>query len=669
MFPSLLIANRGEIACRVIATARRMGIRTVAVFSDADASARHVALADEAIRIGPAPAAESYLRAEAILEAAQKTGAQAIHPGYGFLSENPAFAEAVAKAGLIFVGPPASAIRAMGLKDAAKRLMEKAGVPVVPGYHGDAQETVILAGKASEIGYPVLIKASAGGGGKGMRLVEKPEDFREALAAAKREARAAFGNDHVLVEKYISRPRHIEMQVFADSHGNVIHLFERDCSLQRRHQKVIEEAPAPGMTEEVRAAMGAAAVEAARAIGYRGAGTVEFIADGSGPLRPDGFWFMEMNTRLQVEHPVTEAITGVDLVELQLRVAAGQALPFAQDDLRIDGHAFEARLYAEDAARGFLPATGTLHRLGFPPASEFGRGPVRVDSGVREGDAISPHYDPLIAKIIAHGPDRAVALARLAAALGQCRIAGTVTNLAFLEALARHPGFAEGEVDTGLIARDVDSLVVSLPPSETAIATASLAALDLLSQPRGDDPWTALRGFRNWFEADYFATLEQDGRRIERQVFMAGSRQFRIEGGASPVHIAVVSSDGRRLRYESGDRVRDCEIARYGNSVTVFEEGAAHTFEFPDLLGENAAEDAAGDQVIAPMPGTVKLVVATVGKPVSRGDPLFVLEAMKMEHTLTAPRAGSIAEILVAAGEQVSEGTVLASLAPETADA
>ena len=441
IFNRILIANRGEIACRIIDTARRMGVETVAVYSDADASARHVRMADQAVRVGPAPASESYLRGDAIIEAAKDTGATAIHPGYGFLSENPDFVEAVEAAGLTFIGPSAKAIRAMGLKDAAKALMEQAGVPVVPGYHGTRQEDDLLAAEAAKIGYPVLIKAVAGGGGKGMRRVDAPGDFAEALASARAEAVRAFGNDAVLIEKYVDKPRHIEVQVFGDG-KRAIHLFERDCSLQRRHQKVIEEAPAPGMTPEVRAAMGAAAVRAAEAIGYAGAGTVEFIVDGTGPLRADGFWFMEMNTRLQVEHPVTEAITGVDLVEWQLRVAAGEPLPAAQKELVINGHAFEARLYAEDAPAGLLPATGRLDHLAFPAG-------VRIDTGVDTGDTITPHYDPMIAKITTQGPDRAQALNALADALAATEVAGLTTNLHFLENLARHPRIADGDVTPG----------------------------------------------------------------------------------------------------------------------------------------------------------------------------------------------------------------------------
>ncbi|EBA10638.1 methylcrotonyl-CoA carboxylase, alpha subunit [Roseobacter sp. CCS2] len=482
MFTKILIANRGEIACRVIQTARSMGVRTVAVYSDADAQAMHVAQADEAVRLGPAPVADSYLRGDLIIQAALDTGAEAIHPGYGFLSENPGFVDDVVAAGLIFIGPSADAIRAMGLKDAAKALMVKAGVPVVPGYHGDNQDPGFLAERASEIGYPVLIKAVAGGGGKGMRLVEAASDFLENLASAQAEAQTAFGNADVLIEKYITAPRHIEVQVFGDG-TDAVHLFERDCSLQRRHQKVIEEAPAPGMTDDVRKAMGDAAVKAAKAIGYAGAGTIEFIVDGIDGLRTDGFWFMEMNTRLQVEHPVTEAITGVDLVEWQLRVAAGEALPARQQDLSITGHAFEARLYAEDVPAGFLPATGVIDHLVFPDAA-------RIDSGVTAGDEISPWYDPMIAKITVHGPGRARALQALSAALDATQVAGTVTNLDFLRNLSRVPDFVSGDVDTGLIARCSDALCARAVPSARDFALAAVMAADL-----SDD---ALTGFSLW---------------------------------------------------------------------------------------------------------------------------------------------------------------------------
>ena len=526
MFEKILIANRGEIACRVMETARALGVKTVAVYSDADAASKHVALADEAVHIGGAAPQASYLLGDRIIAAAQATGAQAIHPGYGFLSENPDFVEAVEDAGLTFIGPSASAIRAMGLKDAAKALMEKAGVPVVPGYHGANQDPAFLAAKAEEITYPVLIKAVAGGGGKGMRLVERAEDFADALVSAQGEATTAFGNPDVLIEKYIQMPRHIEVQVFGDGTA-AVHLFERDCSLQRRHQKVIEEAPAPGMTPEMRAAMGEAAVRAAETIGYKGAGTVEFIVDGSDGLRPDGFWFMEMNTRLQVEHPVTEAITGVDLVEWQLRVASGEPLPKQQSELRIEGHAFEARLYAEDVPKGFLPATGTLTHLAFPAG-------MRADSGVRAGDTISPWYDSMIAKVITHGPTRAAALSQLARALEDTRVAGTTTNLSFLGALARHKGFAAGEVDTGLIARDLESLVATSDVAPAARIAAAQAALALHS------PSAAEVGFSLW------APLQR-------------SVQLELEGAAFEATVAVESADRQVWMLAEAEHVVLCQ--------------------------------------------------------------------------------------------------------------
>src|SRR5436190_4040249 len=495
MFGSVLIANRGEIAVRIARTAKRLGMRVVAVYSEADAGALHVRAADEAYLIGPPPARESYLVIDKIIEAAALAHADCIHPGYGFLSENPQFAEACAAAGMVFVGPPPSAIRAMGLKDQAKALMEKAGVPVVPGYHGELQDPKFLKEKAYQIGYPVLIKAVAGGGGKGMRRVDKHAEFDAALEGATREAQSSFGDARVLIEKYVTAPRHIEMQVFADSHGKVIHLNERDCSLQRRHQKVIEEAPAPGMTTEVREAMGRAATEAARAVGYQGAGTVEFIADGAKGLRPDGFWFMEMNTRLQVEHPVTEAITGLDLVELQFRVAAGEKLRLTQSDVRIDGHAAEARLYAEDPERNFLPSTGKLVALEFPK----GEG-LRIDTGVETASVVSPFYDPMIAKVIAHGRDRAQALSRLATALAETVVVGPRSNAAFLSRLASHPEFRGGQFDTAFIDRHLADLTRRDPESEASVVGAAVAALlaPNASQPADTpwrDPWSAGNGF------------------------------------------------------------------------------------------------------------------------------------------------------------------------------
>ena len=662
MFAKILIANRGEIAVRVIATARRMGIKTVAVYSDADVHAMHVAMADEAVRIGPPPAAESYIDGRLMIEAALATGAEAIHPGYGFLSENPAFVEAVEAAGLVFIGPSAQSIRAMGLKDAAKQLMEKAGVPVVPGYHGEAQETVVLAGKANEIGYPVLIKASAGGGGKGMRRVDRQEDFREALASAKREAKSSFGDDRVLVEKYVERPRHIEVQVFGDSHGNVVHLFERDCSAQRRHQKVIEEAPAPGMTDEMRAAMTDAAVTAARAIDYRGAGTVEFIVDGSQGLRPDGFWFMEMNTRLQVEHPVTELVTGLDLVEWQLRVAAGEKLPLTQETIRLSGHAFEARLYAEDVAAGFLPATGTLRHLRFPDDA-------RIDTGVRQGDEISPFYDPMIAKIITHAGDRETALGKLGEALRDTELAGTVTNLAFLSALAANQAFASGHVDTGLIDRHLTALAATRETPPQIAAFAALVALGLFEERVGNDPFDRIGSWALWQVPVHTAELEQDGRRITCSV----SRKhggWHVEAGGTAADIAVHPLGDDRYELRSGEGLETVSLARWSDHgkdghLAVFAEGVAHEFRIVDPLEAAQEDEHGGDRLIAPMPGLVRVVHAQAGATVARGAPLVVLEAMKMEHALGAPRDGVIAEIAVSPGDQVAEGDLLAMLETE----
>ncbi len=644
MFDTILIANRGEIACRVMETARAMGVRTVAVYSDADRGAKHVQMADVAVHIGGAAPAESYLRGDAIIAAALETGAQGIHPGYGFLSENPEFVAAVEAAGLTFIGPSAEAIRAMGLKDAAKALMEEAGVPVVPGYHGANQDAEHLAGAAEAIGYPVLIKAVAGGGGKGMRLVERPEDFADALASAQGEAATAFGNSDVLIEKFVQQPRHIEVQVFGDGE-RAVHLFERDCSLQRRHQKVIEEAPAPGMTDEVRAAMGQAAVRAAEAIGYKGAGTVEFIVDGSDGLRTDEFWFMEMNTRLQVEHPVTEAITGVDLVEWQLRVASGEGLPKAQDDLEISGHAFEARLYAEDVPKGFLPATGRLAHLAFPHGA-------RADSGVRTGDEISPFYDPMIAKLITHGPSRAAALRKLSRALEHCEVAGTVTNLAFLGALAVHEGFAKGEVDTGLIARDLDALVVAPQAGMHEVALAGLAALDLL------EAVAPATGFALWAPLRRAVQLRHEGEELSVYVHSRGADAHDVEIGEEVIEARRVGG-----RWMLGGQVAP-KVVVTGDLVTVFSQyGLA--FEVVDPLARDAMAGGDMDLIEAPMPGLVKAVLAQPGQQVAEGDRLAVLEAMKMEHSLLAARDGTVEAVLVEEGAQVEAGAALIKLADE----
>lgn len=609
MIQSLLIANRGEIACRVIRTARQMGIRTVAVYSDADADALHVREADEAVHIGPSPARESYLVGEKILAAAKATGAEAIHPGYGFLSENAEFAQAVIDAGLVWVGPNPSSITAMGLKDAAKKLMAEAGVPVTPGYMGADQDPAFLADEAAKIGYPVLIKAVAGGGGKGMRLVEAPDAFIDALASCKREAASSFGNDHVLIEKYIASPRHIEVQVFGDSHGNVVHLFERDCSLQRRHQKVIEEAPAPGMDEATREALCAAAVRAAKAVDYVGAGTIEFIADGSGPLSADRIWFMEMNTRLQVEHPVTEEITGVDLVEWQLLVASGQPLPKAQQDLEIHGWAMEARLYAEDPAKGFLPSIGTLELLEFGEA-EGGR----IDTGVYEGAEVSPFYDPMIAKVIAWGEDREEARGALGEMLEDTAVWPVRTNASFLVKALQHPDFAAGKVDTGLIGRDGEAMAEAPVPSDEVLEAAANSLV----------PVTPLAGFRL---------------------------------NAAPVRSAWFSLDGEKVEIAlTGEGSEEPEAA-----VLVTEQGQAWLLTPWRRDGVHGSADASG-AILAPMPGKVIAVEVVQGQTVTKGQKLLTLEAMKMEHTLTAPFDGTVAELNAAAGAQVQVETLLARI-------
>jgi len=624
---SLLIANRGEIACRIIRTARRLGVRTVAVYSDADRHALHVREADEAVHIGPSPARESYLVGEKILAAARATGAEAIHPGYGFLSENGDFAEAVAAAGLVWVGPKAASIRAMGLKDAAKRLMDAAGVPTTPGYLGDDQAAERLQAEAERIGFPVLIKAVAGGGGKGMRRVNAAAEFQDMLASCKREAAASFGDDKVLIEKYIERPRHIEVQVFGDTHGNVVHLFERDCSLQRRHQKVIEEAPAPGMDEATRAAVCGAAVKAAQAVDYVGAGTVEFIADASEGLRPDRIWFMEMNTRLQVEHPVTEEITGQDLVEWQLRVASGEPLPLRQDQLAIRGHAIEARLYAEDPAHEFLPSTGRLDHFA------LGRG-VRVDTGVEEGDRISPWYDPMIAKLIARGGTREEAIDRLVDTLDAIEVWPVKTNAAFLARAADDADFRAGDVDTSFIPARIDRLVPDTAPPE---GVWNLAATALLASDFGSggdaDPWAALQGFRL--------------------------------NGAPDRRVALAHAGETRLVDTAGDPPLAGIATAEGESVLAFSGGQAFAFTLPGAGGGGAAGAASDGTLLSPMPGRVIAVEVRQGDKVAKGQKLVTLEAMKMEHSLTAPFDGMVAALEAKEGAQVTEGALLVRVEKE----
>ena len=659
MFNKILIANRGEIACRVIKTARRMGIRTVAVYSEADAGARHVRLADEAVCIGAPPPRESYLVVDKIIGVALATGAQAIHPGYGFLSENEEFAEACAKNGIVFIGPPVAAIRAMGSKSESKKLMEKAGVPLTPGYHGDNQEPDFLRQQADRIGYPVLIKASAGGGGKGMRGVNRSEEFLDALASCKREAASSFGDEHVLIETYVQRPRHIEIQVFGDSHGNCVYLFERDCSVQRRHQKVLEEAPAPGMPPARRAAMGKAAVDAARAVDYVGAGTVEFIANQDG-----SFYFMEMNTRLQVEHPVTEMITGLDLVEWQLKVAAGETLPLRQEQLAIRGHALEARIYAEDPDKGFLPSVGRLIHLA-PPAETLH---VRVDTGVEQDDEISPHYDPMIAKLIVWDETRERALARMLQALADYRVVGVSNNIGFLSRLVACPAFAQADLDTGLIERERAFLFpeTAEPPPEAWLVAAlaelirdqQYAAAEAVASRDPHSPWHARDGWRvngnarreirlrsgeiekvvtAGYAEDRF-TLDFEGRTSAAAGSFTGSAELRVDLGGRRINVTVVSANEKRH---------------------VFIDGVSFTFAAIDPLVHAGSGGGAEGGLTAPMPGKVIALIAAVGARVEKGAPLLILEAMKMEHTIAAPASGLVKAFCFNVGEQVSDGAEL----------
>ena len=667
MFHTVLIANRGEIACRVAATARRLGIRTVAVYSDADAQAKHVQACDEAVHIGGSSPQDSYLRWERILQAARQTGAQAIHPGYGFLSENEAFAQACAEAGLVFIGPPAPAILAMGLKAESKRLMAQAGVPLVPGYHGQDQDPALLQREADRIGYPVLIKASAGGGGKGMRAVERAEDFATALASCQREARNSFGDDAVLVEKYVQRPRHIEIQVFADTRGNCVSLFERDCSVQRRHQKVLEEAPAPGMPDEMRRRMGEAAVAAARAVGYVGAGTVEFIVEQS--ARGMDFFFMEMNTRLQVEHPVTEAITGLDLVEWQLRVANGEPLPLAQDELQIHGHAIEARICAENPDQQFLPATGRLQVYRKPQAASFTLGNVRIDDGVREGDTISPFYDSMIAKLIVHGDTREQALARLDQALAEIQIVGLSTNVQFLRHVVRSRSFAQAELDTALITREqavlfeqdpvgvaraVSAVVAHTLQQETASTASTAGWVDPISRRDG---WRSHGQSVRTFAFEYLGQAHAVALTYER-----GGRYLLKVGSSDTVDLQWQAQADDSLWVDGpGGRCR-AQVYRQGDMAHVFTSQGATRLLCVDRLAHAGEAAESGGRLTAPMPGKVVSFAVQAGDKVKPGQVLAVMEAMKMEHTLTAPAEGEVLELLFAPGDQVTEGVELLRL-------
>jgi 3-methylcrotonyl-CoA carboxylase alpha subunit len=663
MFSKILIANRGEIACRVARTARRLGIRTVAVYSDADAHALHVELCDEAYRLGPPAPRDSYLNADAIIRIARETAAQAIHPGYGFLSENESFAAACAKAGVVFIGPPPEAIAAMGSKSAAKTIMAKAGVPLVSGYHGDDQSPAVLAREADAIGYPVLIKATAGGGGKGMKIANGATEFPAALASAQREAKASFGDDRVLVEKYLASPRHIEIQVFADTHGNAVYLFERDCSVQRRHQKIVEEAPAPGMTRERRKAMGEAAVIAAQSIRYVGAGTVEFIAEQDGT-----FHFMEMNTRLQVEHPVTEMITGVDLVEWQLRIAAGEPLPKTQQELAINGHAIEVRIYAEDPDRGFLPSIGRLVHWQMPAATRR----IRVDTGVRAGDTISPFYDPMLAKLIVWGEDRERAAQEMLAALGECEVVGVATNIAFLERLVKHEAFASGQLDTGLIDKHRAALFpLPSPAPKRALLVAALAEYTDIAQTAAaraamsGDPHSPWHSIDAWWNASVTYAIElmfADGdarHAIKIRARTPGRLHVAID--ADEIEASVTPRDGR-LIIEAEGATFSAAVVRVGDERWVFASGARRQLRLIDPLAHAGEEEASGGHLMAPMSGTIVSVLVRPGEKVEKGKALIVLEAMKMEHTIAAPIAGVVTAVNFGVGDRVPEGADLVDL-------
>ena len=655
MFRKLLIANRGEIAVRIMRTAKTLGVPTVAIYSDADRDAMHTEMADEAFRVGAPAAAQSYLDQDSIIIAAKKCGADAVHPGYGFLAENPDFAERVARAGLVFVGPPASAIRAMGLKDEAKRIMQKAGVPLLPGYHGGNQELPLLAKEAQKIGYPLLIKPTAGGGGKGMRLVASAGEFVREAETARREAISAFGDGNLLLEKFLPVARHIEVQIMADTHGNVVHLFERDCSLQRRHQKVVEEAPAPGMTSETRAAMCDAAVSAARQVGYVGAGTVEFIADVGDGLRSDRFYFMEMNTRLQVEHPVTEMVTGLDLVELQLRVACGDALPFLQGDVVLSGHAIETRLYAEDPARDFQPQTGRIVRLEIPEVPG-----LRADMGVRAGDAVSPYYDPMIGKLIVHGQSRETALERLRGVLASVQLSGLRTNLGFLGRLMSLDEFTTGDVSTGLIADQIKGLVAPTEVPMEAAAVALLFAFGHLNPPRSHSPFETLRGFRLWGGETQTIALVTGG---EQRCFSLGieDRHFIVSADEKSLRFAVLGSDHSTVRLDCGDRVVVLSYSHHEEWMTVAFHGGRHEFKFTGQAPSETESNGSG-MVTSPVPGLVARLIVKKGDRVRRGDVLAIVEAMKMEFQIKAERDGIIANVHASEGSQITEGSLVAEI-------
>lgn len=662
MFKKILIANRGEIALRIMHTARRLSVSTVAIYSDADQTGLHVKHADQAFRVGGPRAIDSYLNGEAIITVAKDTGAEAIHPGYGFLSENAEFAEAVTQAGLIFIGPPASAIRTMGLKDLGRKLMAEAGVPVLPGYNGEAQSAALLTREAERIGYPILIKPLAGGGGKGMHRVDDASGFQDSLAKARREAEASFADDRVLLEKFLPEARHIEIQIFADAHGNVVHLFERDCSLQRRHQKVIEEAPAPGLTKDMRDALCTAAISAAKAVDYVGAGTVEFIADVSEGLASNRFYFMEMNTRLQVEHPVTEMITGLDLVEWQLRIAAGEPLPLTQENITMNGHAVEARLYAEDPAQNFLPQTGKLTQFAFP-----NRPGLRIDAGVEARDTVNSLYDPMLAKIIAHGPTRSEALQSLSIGLAEARIDGCKTNQLFLNRLLRCEAVRSGAFNTATIGDQLQSLMTDDELPIAVIAAATLIASGQIANPQSTSPFDVLRNYRLWPSEVRHFSFTSGKIPFHTEIAFLQSGGFELRQGQRQFCFSLLDFSNDKIRVVSEDRIMQLSYSCGRNYYRIALEGALYELTTPDDTKEHTGKDTGDGLVLAPVPGRIAEVRANEGDKIVTGDIIATIEAMKMEFALKAARDGRVTQLNVKPGQQVTEGAVIAIIVSDNA--
>ena len=660
MFEKILIANRGEIACRIIKTAKRMGIQTVTVYSDADKNSLHATQADQAIHIGPSPSSESYLQIEKIIQVAKESGAEAIHPGYGFLSENPEFARKCKESGIEFIGPSAESIKEMGQKDVAKRIMEVAGLPVIPGYHGENQDIENLVEIAEKIGFPVLIKASAGGGGKGMRIVNKKSEFVDSIQAVQRESQSSFGDQRCIIEKYLPKTRHIEVQIFGDKKGNYVHLFERDCSIQRRYQKVIEEAPAPGISDEMRNKLGDIAIQVAKAVDYENAGTVEFIADISNGFSIDSIYFMEMNTRLQVEHPVTELITGQDLVEWQLRIAAGESLPLKQSDLQIKGHAIEARVYAEDPANEFLPSIGKLDYFELP------FGDIRIDSGVRQGDVITQFYDPMIAKLISYVESRREAINRLNTVLSGSYITGVKSNISFVRNVLKHDKFQSGEVETGLVDKNIDQFTETQSPSLEITAVAALASLGLLDCPDSESPWTFIRGWRNWGKSKCFAKVSCGNEIHDFQIDVIDNQNFVVQEGKILTNVVLIENIEGILNLKINDSEESVKIIHLNDYISIFKDGEMYDFVIPDIDYSEIGDEGASSRVIAQIPSVVKEIKVKEDDQVVKGQKLLVLEAMKMEHTVYSQQEGIVSDIFVKVGQQVKESEVLIKFEEES---